>query len=807
MKAFVTALLVLTVLALAPVAMADVPELVNYQGILTDSGGTPLDGNHDLTFKVYPDSGAGAVALWTEHHLAVDVDEGLFNVILGANTPITGDLFSDPERWLGITVDVDSEMYPRMRVTSVPWALRAAVADSALNFSGGAGDGHSLDADDGSPVDAVYVDSEGKVGINTTTIGPFALYVNGDIGIPYTAGYQISSYDAISWDSSDGSIVVGSTNTGLKFYAGDINPRMVIDENTGNVGIGNPTPATALDITGTAKMDGFRLTDSPGDGYVLTSDVNGFGTWQAAGAVSDGDWVVTGDDMHSYPLGNVGIGDSSPESKLDVDGDINTYEDYKIDQYKVLHIDGISNVGVGRSAGEYNTTWGCVFVGRYAGRSNQGFNNTFVGAYAGTTSTGGANTFIGFNAGNRNTSGNDNTFLGYTAGQVNTTGIWNTFLGHGSGKANVGGDYNTFVGMNSGDSNIGGENNVFVGLYSGNGNTNGDGNVFVGARAGNGSILGNNNVFLGNRAGYYETGSDNLYIANGQYDADVLIYGDFADKEVGFGTLDPAAELHVYNDVDDFVGIFIENPNTGTSSSEGIYFKNEDGTVTGIRTANNSDQMTIFNNRPAGYISWSTAGNQRMAIANNGNVGIGTGTPGNLLHVDGTVQIGSAETIADIGAYVLGCTADWVSSADGVYDLGLSGNRWNSVWAVDGTINTSDARLKEGIADLSYGLSEIMELKPVSFSWRDRPEAGTRLGLIAQDVQPVMSEVVADQELVVEEGDYGPTFSTKPAENLGIYYSQLVPVLIKAVQEQQGMIEEQAEMIRKLEARVAQIEN
>jgi hypothetical protein len=252
--------------------------------------------------------------------------------------------------------------------------------------------------------------------------------------------------------------------------------------------------------------------------------------------------------------------------------------------------------------------------------------------------------------------------------------------------------------------------------------------------------------------------------------------------------------------------MYIENPNTGSSSSEGIYFKNEDGTVTGIRLQN-SDQMSIFNNRPAGYISWSTAGSQRMTIANDGNVGIGTGSPENLLHVDGVVQIGSIETISDGGSYALITNSSWLPSTDGVRSLGISANRWSAVWAVDGTINTSDARLKEGIADLGYGLSEIMQLRPVSFRWRDRPEAGKRLGLIAQDVQPVISEVVADTEIEVKEGEYGPELTTKPAENLGIYYNQLVPVLIKAVQEQQGMIEEQAERIAELEARIAQIEN
>jgi hypothetical protein len=795
----------LAVLAIASVSTADVPELVNYQGILTDSGGSPLDGSYNLTFKVYPDSGAAAIALWTEEHPAVDVDEGLFNVILGANSPVTPGIFSDPERWLGITVDNDPEMYPRMRVTSVPWALRAAVADSALN-GGGTGDGHSLDADDGDPVDALYVDSEGKVGINTTTIGPFQLYVNGDVGIPYEYGYQISSYDAISWNSATGSIRLGTLTPGLEFYAGDLNPRMVIDDNTGNVGIGNPVPSQRLDVAGTVKMEGFQMTGGAAAGRVLTSNASGVGSWLPAAAMADSDWVVTGDGMYAYPLGNVGIGDMTPDCKLDVQGDINSSDVYKLKEYPVLHIDGISNVALGQDAGEYNTSWGCAFMGRWAGHSNQGHNNTFLGAYAGTTSTGGANTFVGFNAGNANTAGEDNTFVGYYAGDSNTEGDFNTFLGHQAGSANSSGVCNTLVGSDAGEANTLGNYNVFMGYMAGNANTTGEANVFLGNRAGRYNVSGSRNVFLGNRAGYNETGSDKLYIANGQYDADVLIYGDFADKEVGIGTLTPGADLHIYKDVNSFVGMYIENPNTGTSSSEGIYFKNEDGTVTGIRLQN-SDQMSIFNNRPAGYISWSTAGSQRMAITNAGYVGIGTGSPDNLLHVDGTVQIGSIETISDGGVNTLSTNANFLPSTDNSRSLGASGYRWTAVWAVDGTINTSDMRLKEAISDLEYGLDEIMELRPVSFRWRDRPEAGKRLGLIAQDVEPVMSEVVATTEIAGEEDGQASASSTKPAENLGIYYSQLVPVLIKAVQEQQGMIAEQAERIAELEARIAQIEN
>jgi hypothetical protein len=878
MKSLVNVLLAVAVLLLAAASIADVPRLVNYQGILTDSSGQPLDGSHDLTFKIYPDSGAATPAIWVEDHTGVDVDEGLFNVILGSGTAIPEGLFSDPERWIGIAVDADVEMYPRMRITSVPWAMRAAVADSVLN-AGGAGDGHSLDADDGDPVDALYVDSNGAVWIDTPVLGPYALFVDGDIGIPYTAGYQISSYDGLSWDAGTGSIVIGSSYPGLRFYAGNTEPRMIIDRDNGNVGInttepgdkldvsgnirisgaaglekslgivsyddsanvhtiksiadgngglqistylnghigltpggtgkvgiGTTEPAEDLDIAGTAKMDGFRLTTGPASGYVLTSDASGVGSWQAPAAVPDADWAITGDDMHSDLAGNVGIGDMTPDTKLDVHGDINADDDYKIGEKTVLHVDGISNIAVGSQAGENNSSWGCAFLGRYAGHTNSGYCNTFVGTYAGTTSTGGQNTFVGFNSGNTNTSGTENTFVGYTAGMTNTEGLFNTFIGCAAGASNIGGHYNTFVGRDAGTASKNGDNNVFVGHRAGDSNSDGESNVFIGSRAGNSMVTGSGNVFIGYGAGYYETGSDNLYIANGFDDSNVLIYGDFADREVGIGTLDPAVDLEIYRDADDFVGMYITNPNTGQSSAEGIYFENEDGTVAGLRL-DNTDRMNLFCNRPNGYITLGTGGTPRVTITKNGWVGIGTGSPDTTLHVDNTIMIGSVETIADIGSNTFGCDANWMPDRDNYWSLGGSANRWTAVWAVDGTINTSDERLKDGISDLEYGLDEVMKLQPISFSWRDRPEAGRKLGLIAQEVEPVISEVVAKTETVLSEGPNGPQPMNKPAENLGIYYSQLIPVLIKAIQEQQDEIRGQADRISELEARIAEMEN
>ena len=81
-------------LILVTSAQADVPRLINYQGILTDTSGIPLDGLYDLTFTIYGDSIGTPPYFWSELHTSVGVDAGLFNVILGSTSPFPAGLFA-----------------------------------------------------------------------------------------------------------------------------------------------------------------------------------------------------------------------------------------------------------------------------------------------------------------------------------------------------------------------------------------------------------------------------------------------------------------------------------------------------------------------------------------------------------------------------------------------------------------------------------------------------------------------------------------------------------------------------------------
>ena len=85
---------------------------------------------------------------------------------------------------------------------------------------------------------------------------------------------------------------------------------------SGDIGIGTPSPGAKLDVTGQVKITG----GVPGLGKVLTSDASGLATWEPI--ANDGDWTISGSNMSSGVTGNVGIGTASPNSKLDIAGNI-----------------------------------------------------------------------------------------------------------------------------------------------------------------------------------------------------------------------------------------------------------------------------------------------------------------------------------------------------------------------------------------------------------------------------------------------------------------------------------------------------
>jgi hypothetical protein len=141
---------------------------------------------------------------------------------------------------------------------------------------------------------------------------------------------------------------------------------------------------------------------------------------------------------------------------------------------------------------------------------------------------------------------------------------------------------------------------------------------------------------------------------------------------------------------------------------------------------------------------------------------------------------------------------------DNVRNLGQSANRWKEIFVGIAVINTSDVRQKENIYPIQYGLSQILKLNPVQFTWIQHPMDGLKLGLIAQELKTVLPEVVKDWEWKVDEKTGERT--KVEAERMGVMYSDIIPVLIKAIQEQEANAQKMREEIEILKREITKFE-
>jgi len=145
-------------------------------------------------------------------------------------------------------------------------------------------------------------------------------------------------------------------------------------------------------------------------------------------------------------------------------------------------------------------------------------------------------------------------------------------------------------------------------------------------------------------------------------------------------------------------------------------------------------------------------------------------------------------------------------SKDGEFNIGYGGGdngayllQVNSqIFATNATIATSDIRFKENIQPLDKGLEIINKLKPVKFNFITTTENNfsefDEIGFIAQDVEGALStELFA--KAVVKKLD-----EDKDDSPLGLMTEKLIPILVKAIQEQQALI-------KALEQRIINLEN
>jgi len=321
MKRTFLAVLVL-VACFAGTATADMPQLLNYQGVLTDGSGVAVpDNTYSIVFAIY-NVAVGGSALWTETDNVI-VSKGTFSVTLGTISGLASLLFNETY-YLGMSVGGGPEL-PRQILTTSPYSFTAKSVLGTNNVfpaSGNVGIGTT------SPTYPLTVNTSSQIGIqlNGSEASFASIYVNAanPIASPLFGLLRegtLRSYQYV--DASNRWHLMTSTG----------NEAIVVPSN-GNVGMGTD-PTERLHVGG-----GIRIGNTSGTGAGTMrwsgSDFEGYNgaAWQSFTATGGGalpagapgqtlrhdvsDWVAT---SSLYNNGTqIGIGTVDPNARLDVVG-------------------------------------------------------------------------------------------------------------------------------------------------------------------------------------------------------------------------------------------------------------------------------------------------------------------------------------------------------------------------------------------------------------------------------------------------------------------------------------------------------
>lgn len=136
-------------------------------------------------------------------------------------------------------------------------------------------------------------------------------------------------------------------------------------------------------------------------------------------------------------------------------------------------------------------------------------------------------------------------------------------------------------------------------------------------------------------------------------------------------------------------------------------------------------------------------------------------------------------------------------------NLGMNGVKWQAVYATNGTIQTSDERYKTNMQPLTSGLNTVMQLHPISYSWKNealRLGTGINYGFSAQELSKVAPDLVIHSNTPIDK-ETGKIPSEFP-DAYGVKYAEFTPILVKAIQEQQAIITQLQQQVLQLQTQI-----
>ena len=239
------------------------------------------------------------------------------------------------------------------------------------------------------------------------------------------------------------------------------------------------------------------------------------------------------------------------------------------------------------------------------------------------------------------------------------------------------------------------------------------------------------------------------------------------------------------NGTNSYNGLVVGQYNEFTNSNNPFLLPNDGNTVFII----NGDTIETRNAQQLFVVGNGDDENNRsnaMTVTRKGHVGIGVGLPENYLHIadNEAIQLGTSATLRG-DDLTIETNASILPSSHAI-DLGSSDQRWGRVYTVAGVVTTSDIRLKENISSVTRGLEIINQMTPIEYNLKSLPEE-LHLGFSAQELEEILPQVIEKETHIDHEGNEDTSY--------GVKYEQIIPVLVKAIQEQnKSLIELQHEI-------------